>query len=190
MSYIQLDWPYVAGWAYASIFAVAVRFQIHDQFWIPRPKLHGTCTLDFFSKIQKMSPYGRKWCFWRFQRKFDCSSIIAIYKQFRCIRAYNYVVRNYEFKELCNKLINCTSYRVYLVLQSISIEINQDRFLSKNTAAGLPKKPICCETKAPQKHLRHPYQRFRRGASSCAWSQAPFSLFGKFLFKNIPKNKH
>ena len=25
--YLQLDWPSIAGWAYASIFVVAVRFQ-------------------------------------------------------------------------------------------------------------------------------------------------------------------
>ena len=44
----QLDWPSTADWAYASIFAVAVRFQNQDQFWIPRPKLHGACIFGFF----------------------------------------------------------------------------------------------------------------------------------------------
>ena len=32
---VQLDWPWIAEWAYAGIFAVAVRFQNKDQFWIP-----------------------------------------------------------------------------------------------------------------------------------------------------------
>ena len=50
MFYIQLDWPSIAGWAYASIFAVVVRFQIRDQFWVPQPKLHRACILDFFEK--------------------------------------------------------------------------------------------------------------------------------------------
>ena len=32
---LRLDWPSVADWAYASIFAMAVRFQNQDhQFWI------------------------------------------------------------------------------------------------------------------------------------------------------------
>ena len=44
---LQLDWPSIAGWAYASIFAVTVRFQIRDQFWIPQPKLRGACILEF-----------------------------------------------------------------------------------------------------------------------------------------------
>ena len=32
---LQLDWPSTRTWACAGIFAVAVRFQIRDQFWIP-----------------------------------------------------------------------------------------------------------------------------------------------------------
>ena len=43
--YIQLNWPSIAGWAYTSIFAVAV--------WIPQPRLHGACILDFFFKKLK-----------------------------------------------------------------------------------------------------------------------------------------
>ena len=49
---IQLDWLAIADWAYAGIFAVAVRFQNQDQFWIPRQKLHWACILDFFEKSQ------------------------------------------------------------------------------------------------------------------------------------------
>ena len=49
---VQLDWPSIADWAYAGIFAVAVRFQNQDQFWIPQPKLHGACILGFFKKSQ------------------------------------------------------------------------------------------------------------------------------------------
>ena len=44
---VQLDWPSIADWAYASIFAVEVRFQIQDQFWIPQLELHGACILGF-----------------------------------------------------------------------------------------------------------------------------------------------
>ena len=47
---VQLDWPSIADWAYASIFAVKVQFHIRDQFWIPQPKLHGACILDFVEK--------------------------------------------------------------------------------------------------------------------------------------------
>ena len=45
---VQLDWLRIAEWAYAGIFAVAVRFQNQDQFWIPHQKLHVACVLDFF----------------------------------------------------------------------------------------------------------------------------------------------
>ena len=31
---LQLDWPWIAEWAYAGIFAVAVRIQNQEQFWI------------------------------------------------------------------------------------------------------------------------------------------------------------
>ena len=34
--YIPLDWPWIAEWAYAGIFAVAVQFQNQDKFWISR----------------------------------------------------------------------------------------------------------------------------------------------------------
>ena len=39
--YLQLDCQSDGHWDYASIFAVKVRFQTRDQFWIPQPKLHG-----------------------------------------------------------------------------------------------------------------------------------------------------
>ena len=39
-------------WAYAGIFAVAVRFQNQDQFWILHQKLHGACIFDFFKNPQ------------------------------------------------------------------------------------------------------------------------------------------
>ena len=47
---VQLVWPLITDWAYTSIFAVEVQFQIRDQFWIPQPKLHQACILDFFEK--------------------------------------------------------------------------------------------------------------------------------------------
>ena len=47
---VQLDWLSIVDWAYASIFAVEIRFHIRGQFWIPEPKLHGACILDFFEK--------------------------------------------------------------------------------------------------------------------------------------------
>ena len=37
----------VTSRVYAGMFAVEVRFLIRDQFWIPRPKLHGTKYLIF-----------------------------------------------------------------------------------------------------------------------------------------------
>ena len=38
---IQLDWPRIAEWAYAGIFAVAVQVQKQDQFWISHQKKQG-----------------------------------------------------------------------------------------------------------------------------------------------------
>ena len=45
---IQLDWPWVAEWAYASIFTVAVQIQNQDQFWISHQKIRGC----FFEKLK------------------------------------------------------------------------------------------------------------------------------------------
>ena len=45
---IQLDWPGIAEWIYADMFAVAVRFQNQDQFWVYH-KTSGT-VFYFFEK--------------------------------------------------------------------------------------------------------------------------------------------
>ena len=51
-SLIQLDWPWIAEWNYAGIFAVAdVQFQDQDQFWVSHQK-SGFVFL-IFSKSQK-----------------------------------------------------------------------------------------------------------------------------------------
>ncbi len=42
---------WISEWAYAAgIFAVAVRFQNQDKFWISHIKLHGAWVFDFFEK--------------------------------------------------------------------------------------------------------------------------------------------
>ena len=56
---IRLDWSWIAEWAYAHIFAVAVRFQNQDQFWISHQKNQGSFFLIFSLKSRKMSSYGR-----------------------------------------------------------------------------------------------------------------------------------
>ena len=66
---IQLDWPWAAYWAYA---AVDVRFQIYDQFWSPRQKLHGSYL--FFNNTPKRVRLAKRvfvlWCFlWLFRSK-------------------------------------------------------------------------------------------------------------------------
>ena len=48
---IQLDWPWTAEWAYTGIFAVAVRIQNQDQFWISHQKIRGRFL--FFRKFKK-----------------------------------------------------------------------------------------------------------------------------------------
>ena len=64
---VQLDCSRVAEWVYACIFAVEVRFQIRDQFWIPQLKLHGECDLQnilfalllvFLSSIERVVSRG------------------------------------------------------------------------------------------------------------------------------------
>ena len=37
----QLDCPSVTNWDVIIAFAMGIRLQIRDQFWIPQPKLHG-----------------------------------------------------------------------------------------------------------------------------------------------------
>ena len=49
---LQLDWLATADWAYADIFAIIVRFQNHDRFWIRHQKLHRVCMSDYFEKPQ------------------------------------------------------------------------------------------------------------------------------------------
>ena len=46
---LQLDWPWILEWAYASIFAVAVRIQNQDQFWISHQKIRD----HFFNFFEK-----------------------------------------------------------------------------------------------------------------------------------------
>ena len=51
LSYATLDWPWIAEWAYAGIFTVAVRIQNQDQFWISHQKIRGRFFI--FSKSKK-----------------------------------------------------------------------------------------------------------------------------------------
>ena len=56
---LQLDCPSVRHWDVVTTFAVEVRFQIRDQFWIPQPKLHGACYLRFFNKTSTRTGFLR-----------------------------------------------------------------------------------------------------------------------------------
>ena len=58
---IQLDWPWVAEWAYASIFTVAVQIQNQDQFWISHQKIRGRFLI--FSKSKKKELVRKKTMF-------------------------------------------------------------------------------------------------------------------------------
>ena len=49
---MQLDYPSDGHWNYADIFAVEVRFQIRDQFWVLQLKIHWTKYLIFLAKPQ------------------------------------------------------------------------------------------------------------------------------------------
>ena len=62
---VQLDWRWIAEWAYAGIFAVTVWIQNQDQFWVSNKKNQGSY---FFivSKSRKTSSYGQKRRFWWF----------------------------------------------------------------------------------------------------------------------------
>ena len=44
---LKLDCQAAAHWDFEIHFAHEVRFQIRDQFWIPKQKLHGACYLIF-----------------------------------------------------------------------------------------------------------------------------------------------
>ena len=73
---LQLDWPWIAEWAYAGIFAVAVQFKNKDQFWISNQKISGRVS----SKSQNMSSYDRKGFFCNIRKILvfsDNSDIIA-----------------------------------------------------------------------------------------------------------------
>ena len=55
---LQVDWPWIAEWGYADIFAVAIKVQNQDQFWVSHQKINGRFFL-ILSKSQKMSSYGQ-----------------------------------------------------------------------------------------------------------------------------------
>ena len=167
-------------------FRVGLRLHFHCSCPISKPRPVLDFSLEnrgtFFSKSQKMSSYGRTWCFWQFQQKIDRFPIIAICKQIFNIRAYDQFIttslKNFVRNQSAVLVIACT-----LVFRSILIDTNfdeRDQFSSKNTAVGLPKKRICRETGAFQKHLRPPYQSFRQGASNCA-GHKPFQVIFHLL---------
>ena len=57
VEYVQLDCLLVRSWDPVITFAVEVRFQIQNQFWIPQPKLHKACYLTF-CKTPKHAHFG------------------------------------------------------------------------------------------------------------------------------------
>ena len=61
---VQLDWPWIAEWAYAGIFAVAARFQNQDQFWISRQRNQGLFFFRFSEK-SKNELVRPKMMFWQ-----------------------------------------------------------------------------------------------------------------------------
>ena len=57
---LQLDWPWIAVWANAGIFAVAVRFQNQDQFWVSHKKNQGSFFFSEKSKNELVQPKKKK----------------------------------------------------------------------------------------------------------------------------------
>ena len=116
---VQLDWPWIAEWAYAGIFALAIRLQNQDQFWISHKKIRGRYYI-FFEK-SKNEPVRPKMVFLailaKFRLIFDNSDIEEISQNTSVYR-----VRKYEFKDLCKKSIDRTSY--HLLYFSISIDLD------------------------------------------------------------------
>ena len=92
--------------------------------------------LYFFKKSKNELVRPKKMCLAILAeiRSFSDNSDMLTISQYTSI----WLTGNYEVKELCNKSIDRTSYRLY-------------------SAAGLPKKLICRETEALQKLPRPPY---------------------------------
>ena len=115
--YLQMDCPSVRHWAYVSIFAVDVCFQIWDQFWIP----HWKCT-EHFSGIFVKPQNGFVWPVFTFF--FDFLFVISIKHRFfelkidvlasrTCILSVNQV-RDHRFSIICMKIDEYElSYRWY-----------------------------------------------------------------------------
>ena len=68
VSCIQLDWPWIAEWTYVGIFAVAVRFQNQNQFWVSHQKNQGSFSF-IFSKSQRMSSTAKNGVFGGFSKR-------------------------------------------------------------------------------------------------------------------------
>ena len=88
----------------------------------------------------------------------------------------------YVFKEPSKKLFVRTNYCLYLVFQLRSIEIDQDQFLSRNTAAGLPKNQFV----ASQGHPRNIWDLHIRAINEAHPTVQGETCWGIFylLFKN------
>ena len=125
-----------------------------------------------------MSSFGHYWC-------FCCRQLESL--QTRVSRKNQ---RNVRKTSSCLRVLTIFSVIVVVLVFACTQRFDRDRFSSRNTAAGLPKTLICHKLEAPQKHLRPPYQSFRRGASNCAKSQACLVNFHLFYKINLPKNEN
>ena len=62
---VEIGLAMVAKWAYAGTFAVAVRFQNQDQFWVSHQKIRGHFFI--FPESRTMSSHGQNGVFDNFQ---------------------------------------------------------------------------------------------------------------------------
>ena len=76
-----MDWLAIADWAYTGIFAVVVRFQNQNQFWISHQELHGACDLEFLKNL-KISLFGHFGDFGDFGFRIDLCRIILSFSDY------------------------------------------------------------------------------------------------------------
>ena len=119
---LQLDWIAIADKAYRGMFAVAVRFQNQDQFWIPHQKLHRACNLDFSEKSQN----ELVWQFSMFLAILVQESIVVRLYQILAILSIACVklVHVNSFSNSFEKSSVCTVFCLYLVFRSRLFEVN------------------------------------------------------------------
>ena len=148
LSELQLDCLSFRHWEYVIAFAVGVRFQIRDQFWIPSPNYTGQSAW-FFCKTSKQARYASFRETVSSRGFSGTKSTLWAQIDFLVSRKHMYYERNSSSLNTTFKKIKETMFRAKLSSVRASTILS-----SACSSAGLPyitKNSFPGQTEAPQK---------------------------------------